>query len=248
MNLTYNRVQEDLALMLEGVDGKYYFQAGSICVPGFWRMKDKIGLPLEEIHTTGNVPQCENKFLHNFFALCSRIIDQQKLQTSLGRFFRRMTVDKPVIRNNYFIQVVRPQDLIDKTQDVDPEELAWSTSTNGHEDLYTRSHPTDIPLNPTPETLRLRTERQTLRRLPLTGVIVFTIRTYLFPVVDLAKEPGVPARMANAVRSWGADVAEYKGRKRYEEVLVDYLDRKAEEQKQAGIWDGEKVTVNTYPM
>jgi hypothetical protein len=26
---------------------------------GFWRLKDKIGLPLDEIHVSGNVPQCK---------------------------------------------------------------------------------------------------------------------------------------------------------------------------------------------
>ena len=76
--------------MLEGSDGRYYFQAGAIIVPGtyiygrtpsllqiqkltntiasipmtlgFWRMVDKLGLPLEEIHTNGAVPQCERLF------------------------------------------------------------------------------------------------------------------------------------------------------------------------------------------
>ncbi|KAF4619332.1 hypothetical protein D9613_005471 [Agrocybe pediades] len=52
-------IQDDLALMVEGLDGKYYFQAGSICLPGFWRMTDKIGMPLDDIHITGHVPQCE---------------------------------------------------------------------------------------------------------------------------------------------------------------------------------------------
>ena len=45
--------------MVEGKDGRYYFQAGAICTAGFWRLKDKIGLPLEEIHLRGNVPQCD---------------------------------------------------------------------------------------------------------------------------------------------------------------------------------------------
>ena len=45
--------------MIEGDDGRYYFQAGAICVGGFWRMQDKIGLPLDAIHNEGNVPQCE---------------------------------------------------------------------------------------------------------------------------------------------------------------------------------------------
>ena len=45
--------------MIEGDDGRYYFQAGAICVAGFWRMQDKIGLPLDAIHNEGNVPQCK---------------------------------------------------------------------------------------------------------------------------------------------------------------------------------------------
>ena len=44
--------------MIEGNDSQYYFQGGAICVPGFWRMRDKIGRPLDEIHTSGNVPYC----------------------------------------------------------------------------------------------------------------------------------------------------------------------------------------------
>ena len=63
----------------------------------------------------------------------------------------------------------------------------------------------------TPEKLRLRTERQTLRRLPLSGGVVFTIRVYAVSVGQLALEPGEAARLASAVQSWPADVAAYKG-------------------------------------
>ena len=57
------------------------------------------------------------------------------------------------------------------------------------------------------EDIRFRTERQSLRRLPRSGAIVFTIRTYVAGIVDLAKEPGVPGRMASAIRSWPEEVA-----------------------------------------
>lgn len=52
------RVQEDFTLMVEGTDGRYYLQAGAVVIAGSWRLEDKMGLPLEDIHTTGNVPQC----------------------------------------------------------------------------------------------------------------------------------------------------------------------------------------------
>ena len=64
--------------MVEGSDGRYYLQAGAMCIAGAsvpaslvkathtltiswegsWRLEDKLGMPLEDIHTSGNVPQC----------------------------------------------------------------------------------------------------------------------------------------------------------------------------------------------
>ncbi|KAF9008860.1 hypothetical protein BDQ17DRAFT_1275100 [Cyathus striatus] len=232
-------IQDDLALMVEGTDGRYYFQAGAICVPGFWRMKDKIGLPLDEIHLTGNVPQY-----------------REKLHTSLERFFRRLTVDKPVTRNNFFIQVVRSQEELEKMQEenIDPEELGWSESSNGPEDDFENGHafagPLPNQLSPTPATLRMRTERQTLRRLPRTGAIVFTIRTYVVAIKELAKERGVPGRMASGIRGWGADIAEYKGMERngWRDILLQYLDGQHQKQVERGeIGIEERAGEGEYP-
>ncbi|PCH41571.1 hypothetical protein WOLCODRAFT_137476 [Wolfiporia cocos MD-104 SS10] len=230
-------VQEDFALMLEGSDGRYYLQAGAICIPGFWRLKDKIGMPLDEIHMTGNVPQY-----------------QSKLHLSMGRFFRRLPVDKPVVRNNYGFQVVKPPAApgADPEAAADPTELAWSRTMHGDEDkadfersAYIRG--TGAPTNELrdahrggrvapldPATAYLRTERQTLRRLPRTGAIAFTIRVYQTPVVQLAREPGVPGRLASAVRGWSEDVAEYKDLFAYKDVL-QYLDQSHNEQVEKGI-------------
>ncbi|KIK54329.1 hypothetical protein GYMLUDRAFT_88154 [Collybiopsis luxurians FD-317 M1] len=233
-------VQDDIALMLEGTDGRYYFQGGAICIPGFWRMRDKLGLSLEEIHIEGNVPQSS---------------DETKLRTAMNRHFQRMAVDKPIIRNNYSIQVIPPKDIRCVTKGVhstsieamdgndssiDPEELSWSSYTNGPEEAFVHGnrYPTSTdktdPVVVLPENLRLRSERQTLRRLPLSGAIVFGIRTYIFPLEDLVKEPGVPARMASAIRSWPADVRQYKGSKLYEGIALEYLDKNAEKQRLEG--------------
>lgn len=155
----------------------------------------------------------------------------------MNRFFQRLPLDKPVIRNNYSIQVV-PQRVLETTtgeeetlSDIDPEELSWSESYNGPEDDFAhgQGHGTGDISHIHPSTLRLRSERQTLRRLPRTGAIVFGIRTYQFKVEELARERGVAARLASAVRSWPEDVALYKGRSRYRHVLLEYLDQCAKE-------------------
>ncbi|TFK29320.1 hypothetical protein FA15DRAFT_610463 [Coprinopsis marcescibilis] len=210
-------VQDDLAIMMEGDDGKYYFQAGAICVAGFWRIEDKIGMPLEDIHISGDVPQY-----------------REKLQASMERFFRRMAVDKPVVRNNYFIQVNRSDTA--ETSSIDPEELAWS-SANGPEVEFQLAHAFDKPLEkPKIEELRLRTERQSLRRLGRSGAIIFTIRTYLVPIAQLAEEKGIAGRMAGAIREWPEDVKEYKGGYRggWWDVLLDFLEMKEEEEGAGG--------------
>ncbi|KAG8218335.1 hypothetical protein J3R82DRAFT_3950 [Butyriboletus roseoflavus] len=234
MKIVTGLVQEDIAIMIEGSDGKYYFQAGSICTPGFWRMDDKIGMPLDEIHMSGNVPQFK-----------------EKLEMSMERFFRRMPLDKPVIRNNYFIQVVKPSETVESARerpgemisDVDSEELGWSRSTNGPEDdfVHGHGHGAEPAEYLEPATLRLRSERQTLRRLPRTGAVIFGIRTYLFKVEELARERGVAGRLASAIRSWPDDVAIYKGRKMYRDILLSYLDECAE------VIGPEASSMATYP-
>ncbi|KAL4064290.1 hypothetical protein V8B97DRAFT_2111875 [Scleroderma yunnanense] len=57
MKIVTGLVQENMAITIKGTDGKYYFQAGLVCMGGSWRMRDKIGKSLDEIHLSGNVPQ-----------------------------------------------------------------------------------------------------------------------------------------------------------------------------------------------
>lgn len=78
--ILYCRTQDDLAIMIEGSDGQYYLQAGAVllagpslpsdfflvdvgmqCTAGTWRLEDKVGLPLDAIHTDGHVPHCTRR-------------------------------------------------------------------------------------------------------------------------------------------------------------------------------------------
>ncbi|TEB35480.1 hypothetical protein FA13DRAFT_1728287 [Coprinellus micaceus] len=123
---------------------------------GFWRMEDKIGLPLEQIHISGDIAK--------------------SLQGSMARFFRRLALDKPVVRSNYFLQALGEEGQRDG---VDPEELAWGTTSNGPEDEFGgHAHQGDSDKRDVPvERVLMRTERQTLRRLGVSGAVAFTIRT-----------------------------------------------------------------------
>lgn len=195
-------VQDDLALMFERPDGQYYLLAGAILLAGFWRLSDKFGMPLSEIHTSGSVPQFRSK-----------------LEKGMTNFFRRLRPEDPVLRNNYFLQVDDDLAWSHSIGDEDSEEVAWSTA---QKDKAIEHH-------------YFRSERQSLRRLPRTGAVVFTIRTYFHPITEIAQEDYVPGRLASAVRSWGSDVGHYKGLERYGNVLLEYLDGMHEEQVRRGL-------------
>lgn len=111
--------------------------------------------------------------------------------------------------------------------------LPWSHSI-GDEDSPTSGW-TSAMKNKAIEHHHFRSERQSLRRLPRTGAVVFTIRTYFVPVTELVREPFVPGRLASAVRSWGDDVARYKGRAQYQDVLLEYLDAEHRRQVEEGV-------------
>ncbi|UJR24449.1 hypothetical protein I4U23_005825 [Adineta vaga] len=144
---------------------------------------------------------------------------KEKLQHSMERYFRKMTPQHSIVRYNYFIQT--------------DGELPWSSSI-GSEDHFGIGWD-NAQLNPPIEQIHFRSERQTRRRLPRSDAILFIIRPYFIPVVEIAQEPGIAERLASAIRSWPDDVSRYKGKKAYEDVLLNYLDQKHQEQCDKGI-------------
>ena len=131
MEMCARLVQDDLAIMVEREDGQYYLLAGAILLAGFWRLEDKFGMPLSEIHTSGDVPGYVVSFLFPSPSISTRsrselpplthdsltILNNSfktKLEKPMSNFFRRIQPHSPVLRNNYFVQV--------------DDNLAWSSS------------------------------------------------------------------------------------------------------------------------
>jgi hypothetical protein len=67
------------------------------------------------------------------------------------------------------------------------------------------------PASPRPDEMFLRVERETLRRFPVTRCVLFTIRTYVTPILLSAPSSEVARRLAAALDSLPADVRDYKG-------------------------------------
>lgn len=78
-----------------------------------------------------------------------------------------------------------------------------------------------------PQDVVLRVERQTLRRLPRTGAVVFTIRTMIDPLTSIADDPAACARLAQWVRALPHDQRVYKRLAALAADVLPWLDDRA---------------------
>jgi hypothetical protein len=111
---------------------------------------------------------------------------ERDLRARVDRFHDRMRADRPAWRRNWVV--------------VPTTEL--HLSGRGH-------HAPAVPIEPDGSPMWIRSERQTLRRLPRTDAIVFTIRVQLAPLGVLCTRPDVAVRMLDAIRSWDREKRDY---------------------------------------
>ena len=159
------QVEEDLCL-LQATDGHYRLTAASVASPSYWRLADKIGRELVDIHDP--VP-----------ALRARI------GARMRRFFHKLPPGRIFLRGNWFIHASGA--LFRLPEDLRPPQIGEPFAL---------------------ERLYLRCERQTLRRLPASGAVLFTIRVYLDPLAALAERPALAADLREALHGdeWAAAV------------------------------------------
>ncbi|KAG8425918.1 hypothetical protein J3459_008612 [Metarhizium acridum] len=125
---------------------------------------------------------------------------RSKMQLSMDRFFTKFPAGKPVQRG------------------------AWGFEVGQH--LYTPpGHPhlegmkTQDP-GLCPDDIYFRVDWQTLRRLPLSGAIVFNFKAFFTPVKDLMDEPYIPSLCLKVLTESKANLREYKQVHHTEHVLT----------------------------
>ena len=179
--------QEDFCLMQAQPDGAYALTAALLCFPAHWRLAEKLGRKMSEIHAP--VPGFN-----------------ERLGAPADRFFTNLRPERPVWRANW--SVVESPALF-HPQPREPR--ADLTAENAGRLLW------------------LRVERQTLRRLPQSGAVVFTIRTLVRQLAELVASPGVAAPLAERLRELEPGMAGYKGLPAMREPLLAYLDHVAQQ-------------------
>jgi hypothetical protein len=72
----------------------------------------------------------------------------------------------------------------------------------------------------------LRVERQTLRRLPRTGAVLFGIRVHVYPLEKIIDRPGRAAALIQAVQALPAEIQHYKSLLPFKPALLAWLNTK----------------------
>ncbi|ODT06390.1 MAG: hypothetical protein ABS58_11705 [Mesorhizobium sp. SCN 65-20] len=184
-------VQEDLILMRQGENG-WRLAAGSLCFPSSWKLTEKFGLPIHDIHRP--VPG---------FGPGTRMAEL------IARMFDKLAV--LVERFNWSIQA--NGDLYHPLSD--RQRLARSAEAES-----------TFPGADVAGHAFIRVERQTLRKLPVSRDVLFTIRIHVNPLAVLARHPNraaLAASFADQLMGLDRDQLDYKGLAADRDRLVGFL-------------------------
>jgi dimethylamine monooxygenase subunit A len=128
----------------------------------------------------------------------------EKLLRPVDHFFAKLAPARPVWRLNWGI-ITDPAPFQPFADDAVP----------------------DITRETAGERLWLRVERQTLRRLPQTGAVVFTIRTHITGLAAAIRSASVAAELAAAIREMPEAMRRYKHITTLAPALLGWLDAQA---------------------
>lgn len=135
---------------------------------------------------------------------------EAKLKMSMNRFFDRISPGEFVQRGNFSVQ------LHDK--------FYVDDSNKGHNTPGLEQKAIPIDELDFDKQVHYRSERQTLTKLPQSGAIIFTIRTYLLPMSELKKESvDVRKRLIGAIEGLKGPIAEYKRSGEWGPPVIEYL-------------------------
>ncbi len=92
---------------------------------------------------------------------------------------------------------------------------------------WRQAHNARVTADNAGDALFARVERQTLRRLPHSGAVLFGIRVHVYPLARLVTGPRDAERIASAVRALPEEIAQYKSLPPFRSALLAWLDGRA---------------------
>lgn len=155
---------------------------------------------------------------------------REKMQFSMDRYFAKKPVEKPIQRGSWGLEIDEP---------------LFMPPGDPHELLRERQNPEHCI-----ERCHFRVDWQTLRRLPLSGAIVFNFQGLFTPVTEFRDEPYVPSLLLKVLSEGKGNLMEYKGTWHTEHVVVPEMEKYEREQREKGLieeeWEPRTLDENPF--
>ncbi|GKT41004.1 uncharacterized protein ColSpa_01185 [Colletotrichum spaethianum] len=151
---------------------------------------------------------------------------REKMEFSMDRFFTKMPTNKPIQRGSWGLEMGQPLFLPSE----DPE---FSHRESQNPQLK-------------PEDVYLRVDWQTLRRLPLSGAIVFNFKALFTPLSEFKDEPYIPSIVLKVLNEGKESILKYKGTWHVEHVAKPALEEYEKYQLENSVIERDWVT-HTLP-
>ncbi|KAI0434187.1 alpha-1,2-mannosyltransferase [Xylaria sp. FL1042] len=151
---------------------------------------------------------------------------KEKMKFSMDRFFSKMPTNKPIQRGSWDLEVDKP--------------LFMPPGGDRH------SHDKGL----TSSRVHLRVDWQTLRRLPLSGGIVFNFKALFTPIEEFRNEAYVPSVLLHVLRHAKENLMAYKHAPYLEPIVFPVLEQYEREQKESGLMekDWDVQTLDEHPL
>jgi hypothetical protein len=171
-------------------------------------------------------------------AIHTDVPDAGRMAFSMDRWFTKVPTDGPVSRCSWSLE---DWEVLFASPGVGEEE---------GEEKWTRSRFVGRESELAVKDIRLRCDYQTLRRLPLSGAVVFNFKAVFTPLEELRDEPFVPALLAKVLAEGKENLVTYKVEEHVKEVALKALEKWAAEQVQQGVVpaDWEVRTLDESPF
>ncbi|WAO94724.1 Hypothetical protein NCS54_01232100 [Fusarium falciforme] len=155
---------------------------------------------------------------------------QKQMAVSMDRFFAKMPTDKPIERGSWAL----PRG-----------ETYFVLPGAGY-------NPNPVEEDPTvkEDECHMRVDWQTLRRLPVSGAIVFNFKAMFYPVSDLRGDPYIPSLLLKNLKEGKQNLIEHKRLGETRHVVQPLLERYEREQIEEGLIekDWEVETLAEHPF
>ena len=217
LHVILNNVPEDFAVMVRNPeDGYYYFRAGLLCSALGWNVQTKLGMQLKQIHSP--IPDYKEKMEFSMDRYSTLFLTPNLTLLTLHRphsYFSKMPACRPIQRGSWGLEVDKPLFM-----------------PPGHPHTQLRLVQSS---KVTLDRLHLRVDWQTLRRLPLSGAIIFNFKALFTPLTEFREEPYIPALVLKVLKEGKKSIMEYKDTWHTEHVAVPALEKWVQEQEDEGM-------------